>query len=591
MTTSPEGEIRIDAWQTTISVDNIHCESCISTVQRLLEGLGSAIYHVETNITERTVRIAHEKHLSAFKICQILSEAAFEVHSATTIDDTGREVQKMGGEDDGDATPVFFLAADVFHVRAIKEIRALWRKGSRVPRLQRFCRFGSMNLLVSAGTSIAYFASIAVLAIDATTKPSEQSTSTSTYFDSVVLLTFFILCGRWLEAYSKAKTGDAVGMLGNLRPREATLVTSPGKTLEATTHNSQDSDEKPDQQQAILRIDAQLLEIGDVVIVSHGSSPPADGVIVDGLTQFNESSLTGESRAVPKVEGDKVFSGAVNVGDPITVRITEIGGTSMLDQVVAVVREGQTRRAPVERVVDVVTGYFVPVITALAIITFVIWLALGQSGALDKKYLNSERGGWPFWSLEFAIAVFVVACPCGIGLAAPTALFVGSGLAASHGILVRGGGEAFQEASNIDAVVFDKTGTLTEGGDLKVTEHEMLAEGDEAQIAWSITKSLEESSSHPLARAILDFASTKSSQPLKTVVITEEPGLGLRGTFTSTSPSGGETTYEAALGNEALIASLTPTPLPLTYFTTTTLSTWKSQSKSIAFLALRTLPS
>ncbi len=488
------------------------------------------------------------------------------------------------------ATPVFFLAADVFHVRAIKEIRALWRKGSRVPLLQRFYRFGSMNLLVSAGTAIAYFASIAVLAIDATTEPSGNSKSSSTYFDSVVFLTFFILCGRWLEAYSKAKTGNAVGLLGNLRPREATLVTYSRKTLEDVSNDSSESERDPPSQRSTTRIDAKLLEIGDVVIVSHGSSPPADGIIVNGSTKFNESSLTGESRAVSKIKGDKVFSGAVNVGGPITVETTDVGGTSMLDQIVAVVREGQTRRAPVERVVDIVTGYFVPVITALAIMTFLIWLALGESGALDAKYLNSERGGWPFWSLEFAIAVFVVACPCGIGLAAPTALFVGGGLAASHGILVRGGGEAFQEASNIDAVVFDKTGTLSEGGDLKVTDYEMIAKDSEAQTAWSIISSLEESSSHPLARAILEIASTMSSQQITTVSITEEPGLGLCGTFTTSSPPGEETTYEAALGNESLIASLAPPPAPVNYFTTTTLSTWKSQSKSIALLALRKFP-
>ena len=485
------------------------------------------------------------------------------------------------------ATPVFFLAADVFHVRTIKEIRSMWRKGSRTPLLQRFYRFGSMNLLVSAGTSIAYFASIAVLAIDATTTPSAKANSTSTYFDSVVFLTFFILCGRWLEAYSKAKTGNAVGMLGNLRPREATLVTSSLKVQESSSEDTKESENDLPLQDSNLRIDAKVLEIGDIVIVSHGSSPPADGVIVHGSTTFNESSLTGESRAVPKIKGDKVFAGAVNIGDPITVQVTDVGGTSMLDQIVAVVREGQTKRAPVERVVDIVTGYFVPVITALAIITFMIWLALGESGALNAKYLNAERGGWAFWSLEFAIAVFVVACPCGIGLAAPTALFVGSGLAASHGILVRGGGEAFQEASNIDAVVFDKTGTLTEGGDLKVTDHVMLAEGDDAEISWAITKSLEESSSHPLARAILAIASSNPAQPITSTSITEHPGLGLRGSFTRTSPSDVRITYEAALGNESLISSLTPSPTPQNYFTTNTLSTWKIQSKSIALLALR----
>ena len=489
------------------------------------------------------------------------------------------------------ATPVFLLAADVFHVRAVKEIRVLWRRGSKVPVLQRFYKFGSMNLLVSLGTSIAYFASVAVLAINATTKPKTSGPS-STYFDSVVFLTFFILCGRYLEAYSKAKTGNAVGMLSNLRPRETVLVTSSispsaSPLLMDGASESEPSETNEMPRSGTQRINASFLEVGDIVIVSHGSSPPADGIIVEGSTKFNESSLTGEARAIPKAQGETVFSGSINVGNPISVRVTEVGGTSMLDQIVAVVREGQTKRAPVERVVDFVVGYFVPVITALAILTFVIWLSLGLSGSLSEKYLGDQQGGWAFWSLEFAIAVFVVACPCGIALAAPTALFVGSGLAASHGILVRGGGEAFQEASNIDAVVFDKTGTLTEGGDLKVTDHEMLAQCDETIVAWSITKSLEESSSHPLARALLELATTKSPRQATTVSITEEPGLGLRGTFSIDSSSPETSTYEAALGSEALIASLTPTPEKLTYFTNTTLSKWKSQSKSVALLALR----
>ncbi|KAL9077390.1 MAG: hypothetical protein Q9161_000235 [Pseudevernia consocians] len=489
------------------------------------------------------------------------------------------------------ATPVFFLAADVFHVRAIKEIRALWRKGSRVPISQRFYRFGSMNLLVSAGTTIAYFASVALLGINATTR-SKSSGSNSTYFDSVVFLTFFILIGRYLEAYSKAKTGNAVGLLGNLRPREAVLVTSLQGSMPVET-SSEDSNEKQRGSPPRMnteRIDANLLEVGDVVMVPHGSSPPADGTILEGPTIFNESSLTGEARAVAKSKGDSVFTGAINIGDAITISITDVGGSSMLDQIVAVVREGQTKRAPVERVVDIVTGYFVPVITALAIITFVVWLSLGESGGLAHSYLGRQQGGWAFWSLEFAIAVFVVACPCGIGLAAPTALFVGSGLAASHGILVRGGGEAFQEASNIDAVVFDKTGTLTEGGDLKVTDHEMLSKDREADIAWAVTKALEETSSHPLARAILACASTQSSDTIRTFNgITEEPGRGMRGTFLSSGASEDLDSgiYEAALGSEALISSLLSDTLTPNYFTNTTLSRWKSESKSVALLAMR----
>lgn len=482
------------------------------------------------------------------------------------------------------ATPVYFFAADVFHIRAIKEIRALWRKGSRVSMFRRFYRFGSMNLLISAGTSVAYFASLALLVIGATAP--HVTANETTYFDTVVFLTFFILIGRYLEAYSKSKTGDAVAMLGKLRPQEATLVTS--VRSEPMKQPGAISEEKSSPAPSTRKIDADLLEVGDVVIVTRGSSPPADGRILTGFAQFDESSLTGESHNVKKGPGEKVFVGTVNTGDSITVEVLEVSGSSMLDQIVSVVREGQTKRAPVERIADILTGYFVPIITGLAIITFFVWFSLGQSGALSSSYIDGQAGGWAFWSLEFAIAVFVVACPCGIGLAAPTALFVGGGLAAKHGILVRGGGEAFQEAGDLDAIVFDKTGTLTEGGDLKVTDHEMLAKGDDAKTAWSMIKALEEQSSHPIAQAIASLAMAKSSTQLWMDEVTEQPGMGMRGTFPiQTSDNGEPFTWEAALGSEKLLSSLNPNPPSLDYFTSQTLSTWKSQSKSVALLATR----
>lgn len=486
------------------------------------------------------------------------------------------------------ATPVMFLAADVFHIRAIKEIRALWRRSSRVTILRRFYRFGSMNLLISAGTSVAYFSSLALLIIAARSN-AELASHSATYFDAVVFLTFFILIGRYLEAYSKSKAGSAVALLSKLRPREAMLVTD--SVPDADSSEGNHTAEKEASNCSSRRVDTDLLEIGDVVFLPNGSCPPADGIIVTGSTNFDESSLTGESRPVPKSQSDKVFAGAINIGDPITVKVVEVGGTSMLDRIISVIREGQTRRAPVERVVDSLTAYFVPIITALAILTFLIWFALGQSGYLPDRYLDSQSGGWAFWSLEFAIAVFVVACPCGIGLAAPTALFVGGGLAAKNGILVRGGGEAFQEASNIDIMVFDKTGTLTEGGNLRVTEHEMTVEGSDAEIAWSIAKSLEENSGHPIASAVLDFTSSRSSLVLQVSLIKEIAGRGLCGTFVYSYPnSDGTETFEAALGSESLIYSLEQAPDSVNYFITNTLSLWKSQSKSIALLAIRRLP-
>lgn len=485
-------------------------------------------------------------------------------------------------------TPVMFYGADVFHIRTVKEIRALWRPGSRVAVLRRFYRFGSMNFLISAGTMVAYIASLAVLIIDAAAK-TPTGTHTATYFDSVVFLTLFILAGRFLEAYSKAKAGDAVGSLRKLRPSEALLVVDPAAGIGTGPEGSAGN--------RVQRVSVDLLEVGDTVNIPHGASPPADGIVTgNGSYQFDESSLTGESRPVKKSAGDKVYTGSVNVGQPVSIVITELAGSSMLDQIVAVVREGQAKRAPLERFADLLTAYFVPVITLIAIVTFVVWLTLGETGVLPADYLDVPHGGWTFWSLEFAVAVFVVACPCGLALAAPTALFVGSGLAAKHGILVRGGGEAFQEASRLDAIVFDKTGTLTEGDSLKVSDHEVLVNDPESQdVAWALARELEESSNHPIARAISQFCRAKPT-PVSVISsdINEISGQGMKGTFTlSISGSrdeekGTQAKYEAAIGNERLLQSLVSSDVD-TYYLSNLLSRYQSGGKSTAILSIRKL--
>lgn len=452
------------------------------------------------------------------------------------------------------ATPVYFFAADTFHRRAVKEVKAMWRPGSRTPYLHRFTRFGSMNMLISLGTSIAYFASIVELALAATKRSS--GSMTDSYFDAVVFLTMFLLIGRFLEAYSKAKTGDAVTSLGKLRPDEAVLVDSKNGDTKMST---------------------DLLEIEDVVRVYHGTSPPFDGVILDSSSTFDESSLTGESRPVKKATGDTVFSGTVNKGAPVKVRITTISGTSMLDQIIAAVREGQTRRAPVERVADTITSHFVPFVIAVAIATWVIWLLLGTTGGIPANWKNEGAGGWALWSLRFAIAVFVIACPCGIGLAAPTALFVGGGLAAKHGILVRGGGEAFQEASSLDCIVFDKTGTLTEGGDPAVTDHKFSGIRN-SSLVLGLTKTLEQNSNHPIARALISFCNKHLHDTPTTVDVDEVPGKGLKGAF----KFGGHEIV-AIIGNESFIADHN---VSIDIENTTALQTWKSQGKSVALIAL-----
>jgi len=487
------------------------------------------------------------------------------------------------------ATPVYFLCADVFHVRALKEIRSMWRPGSKTPLLQRFYRFGSMNMLMSVGTSIAYWSSVAQL-IAAAVHSNEMVDDNSFYFDSVVFLTLFLLIGRLIESYSKSKTGDAVTMLGKLRPTEALLVTSDFNfaASDETLNNGNGNSGETTQ-----RVNVDLLEFGDIVKVLHGGSPPCDGTVIQGETKFDESSLTGESRLVKKAIGNQVYSGTVNKDAPVSIEITGVAGSSMLDQIVKAVREGQTKRAPMERIADTLTSYFVPFVTLIAITTWIIWLSLGLSGTLPDDYLGLETNGWVVWSLQFAIAVFVVACPCGLALAAPTAIFVGGGLAAKHGILVKGGGEAFEKASRLDCIVFDKTGTLTVGGEPVVTdfqrftvEAEVAEDETEVEIRiLGMVNAIEGNSSHTIAKALVSFCNERQLKEPDIGIdvdnVEEVAGKGMKGTF---HINAGTEDLEMLIGNELLMSE---SKVDISTSAQSTIDEWKSKGRSVALAAMR----
>ncbi|XP_044719132.1 e1-E2 ATPase domain-containing protein [Hirsutella rhossiliensis] len=460
------------------------------------------------------------------------------------------------------ATPVYFLAADVFHVRAVKELRTLWRGNSRTPLLERFYKFGSMNMLISLGTSIAYLSSVAQM-IAAAINQETHVPEGRFYFDSVVFLTLFLLAGRLIEGYSKSKTGSAVEALAKLRPSTALLI---------------EQDRLGNPKTTATEIDR--LEHGDLIRIPNGASPAADGVIVTGDTNFDESSLTGESRPIKKGPGDSVYAGTINKADAITVRITGTCGKSMLDQIVEVVREGQTKRAPVEQIADLMTSYFVPVVTLIAVITWAVWMALAFTGHVSDEELNNS-GGQAAFAFQFAIAVFVVACPCGLALAAPTAIFVGGGIAAKHGVLAKGGGEAFEKASKIDCVVFDKTGTLTEGGEPRITDSALFPDGEMDDVVDERTllsglKAAEENSSHPIAKAVVSFCGAElESAALGKVE--ELPGKGIKAAYK-------DRPLHVAVGNEHLMRDLS---VPLSQRATNLLQGWKSEAKSVALVGAK----
>lgn len=341
--------------------------------------------------------------------------------------------------------------------------------------------------------------------------------------------------------------------------------------------NPEYSDNRP---VTLRRIPVDLLEVGDIVSVPKGASPPTDCTIVTGSSSFDESSLTGEPLLVSKYLGDDIFAGTINHGQAVNARVKKVAGESMIDDIVEVVREGQNKHAPIERIADRVTAYFVPAICGLAVCTWAVWLTVGLLEYIPNDYLDINEGGWYLWSLSFAIAVFVVACPCGIGLAAPCALHVGSGIASRHAILAKGGGEAFQEASLLDCVVFDKTGTLTQGVEPVITDEELLFQGDYAvRVIYLAARLLEESSSHPLARAIVSHCKEKPSINGQCNHAEEIAGKGTKGIIEV-----GGVIYEALIGNERFLNE--HGAIGAGQYGEMLL-TWKQQGKSVILFAIR----
>ena len=311
------------------------------------------------------------------------------------------------------------------------------------------------------------------------------------YYESAGTIITLILFGKLLEAKTKGQTSSAIKKLIGLQPKKAKIIEN-GAEKEVLIEN---------------------LKVGDIVIVKPGEKIAVDGRIVEGATSVDESMLTGESLPVSKKVGDKVVGGSINKNGSIRFEATEIGKNTVLSQIIKLVEEAQGSKAPISRMADIVSAYFVPIVIGIAIITGIAWFLSG-SGLVT--------------ALSFFIAVLVIACPCALGLATPTSIMVGTGKGAENGILIKSG-EALETAYKIKTVVFDKTGTITKGKPIltnliaygKYNENELL----------KIAASVEDDSEHPLAEAIVNKAKEKNIEIKPYEKFRAMPGYGIRATF------------------------------------------------------------
>ena len=352
------------------------------------------------------------------------------------------------------ATPVQFWAGWAFYTSGLGALRH---------------RVANMHTLIALGTSVAYTYSVAIVFIR-TFSPetlSARGMESQVYFDTAAIIIALILLGRFLEARAKGQTSEAIRRLMGLRPSTARVV--------------RDGEE--------VDLPVEMVVPGDIIVVRPGEKLPVDGELVRGYSTIDESMLTGESMPVEKTEGSQVYGSTINRTGAFQFRATKVGKDTVLSQIIKLVEEAQGSRAPIQRLADVVSAYFVPAVLGLSAAAFLFWLFLGPEPSLT-------------YALLVMVAVLIIACPCALGLATPTAIMVGTGKGAERGVLIRSA-EALEIAHKVNVVVLDKTGTLTVGQP-SVTDL-IVSSGSEEELL-KLAASAERGSEHPLGEAIVRAA-------------------------------------------------------------------------------------
>ena len=365
----------------------------------------------------------------------------------------------------------------------------------------RFLRYGKANMdtLIGIGTSVAYVYSM-IIVIFAKSLTSFVNVE-QTYFDVTIIVITFIALGKYLEARSKLKTGDAIEKLLNLQAKTALIIRG-GKEVEISV--------------------GQVVR-GDLIIIKPGAKIPVDGILTEGHSYVDESMITGEPMPVSKEASDTVVAGTINTSGSFTFKATKVGSETMLAHIIKMVEEAQGSKAPIQALADKISGVFVPIVLVISFVTLVLWIVIGT------QYFGFSQA-LSFGLVSF-VGVLVIACPCALGLATPTAIIVGVGKGAREGILIKDAA-TLEKLHKVNVVVVDKTGTLTKGKP-ELIDIKILSDLEEQEFI-SILASLENKSEHPIASAILDFAKVEALQVLTVENFISIKGRGLKGIIGNT---------------------------------------------------------
>jgi Cu+-exporting ATPase len=493
--------------KTDLNIIGMHCASCATLIDRSLSKV-KGVKEVNVNYATAKARIVFdEKKLSENDLIKTVQSRGYDAKVANTKTDFEDREAMQNDELEivrtnlilglmlsipafiigmilmplkvyipYDAFILFLLATPVQFIVGYDIYRSAWAALKN--------RSANMDSLIAMGTTAAYIFSIYAIFF----KP-----ELGQYFETSAILITFVMLGRYLEAVAKGKTSDAIKKLMQLSPKVATVLrTIGGKRRE-------------------FQISVDDVIIGDLVIVKPGEKIPVDGMIIDGNSSIDESMVTGESIPIEKKSGDMVIGGTINKHGAFRFRATKVGEDTTLASIIRLIDDAQGKKAPIQRFADMIANYFVPTVIVIAMLTFITWYFL-----LGKAFT---------FAMITTVAVLVIACPCALGLATPTAIIVGTGKGAKNGILIKGA-DSLEIAHKITHVIFDKTGTLTNGKP-EVTDVVSLDAkiGDNALI--KIAASMEKSSEHPLADAIVTYAKDRHISLTRVNKFKALPGKGI----------------------------------------------------------------